>query len=378
MKKNIFIIVILFFISKNSFGQINDPMPNFESETFYNSEKPSEKWNFSLKPYKKITTIKKGIKSPIIEFDTLGRTVLITHDFGDFTSNYSTKYKNNDIIEKVDSKKYKLDKNGKIKGTNQATIQKIIFNNLGEVESSISSQLQKDSTYKNLDYRYYDKKNRLISVMDTLGKIVVKYYYSKSNLIKQENIYERELSNKSITERIYKYNNDNQIYFSESSRIKYVNNKLIEKKVYYTVNQIFKNKLLIKKVLTDDNVIDERIYDYDDDKNLISFIKTKKNTNDGMITLQEKYTRKYENNILIYSDYKNGIGTDDSTFSFTYKFYTDDKSLSKTETTYDNNNRKGNLRDEYFYNEYGHLIKIITTDSNKSSQNEINYEIEYY
>lgn len=378
MKKNIFIFIILFFISKNSICQINDPMPNFDSETFFNSEKPSEKWNFSLKPYKKITTIKKGSIATIIEFDTLGRTVLISHDFDDFTSNYSTTYKNNDIIEKVNSKKYKLDENGKIRGTNQATIQKIIFNDLGEVERGITSQLQKDGTYKNLDYLYYDKKNRLIKIMDTLGINSTNYYYSKNNLIKQEVIYQQDINNKTITERIYKYNNDNQIYFSESSRNKYVNNKLTEKKVYYTINQIFKNKLLIKKILKDDSIIDERIYAYDDSKNLISFLKTKKNNNDGLITFQEKYTYKYENNILIYSDYKNGIGTDDSTFSFTYKFYTDDKSLYKAETTYDNNNRKGNLRDEYFYNEYGHLIKIITTDFNKSSQNEINYEIEYY
>ncbi|MCU0351824.1 MAG: hypothetical protein MUF43_13515, partial [Flavobacterium sp.] len=76
-----------------------------------------------------------------------------------------------------------------------------------------------------------------------------------------------------------------------------------------------------------------------------------------------------------YSEVQEGLSTQQGKFSFTYYFYSDDESLSKQSTT----NNKGNVQTEYFYNEYDHLIKTITTFSDKpNSRNEVVYEIEYY
>jgi hypothetical protein len=50
------------------------------------------------------------------------------------------------------------------------------------------------------------------------------------------------------------------------------------------------------------------------------------------------------------------------------------ESLTKTATTHDN----GNLEVEYFYNEYDHLIKTVTTYVGKPQKSIVEYDIEYY
>ncbi|MNG12756.1 hypothetical protein D3C84_963900 [compost metagenome] len=87
-----------------------------------------------------------------------------------------------------------------------------------------------------------------------------------------------------------------------------------------------------------------------------------------------KRTKKYENNLLVYSEVQEGLGKQEGNFSFTYYFHSDKESLEKTETTYD----KGNAQVKYVYNEYNHLIKTITTYSDEPSRHEVVYEIEYY
>ncbi len=110
---------------------------------------------------------------------------------------------------------------------------------------------------------------------------------------------------------------------------------------------------MVKKVLKDDSETIERNYTYDNNKNLITFIEIKKNNSDGMITSQMKRTKKYENNLLVYSEVQEGLSTQQGKFSFTYYFHSDNESLAKTETT----DNKGNLQREYIYNEHNHLIK---------------------
>lgn len=376
MKKNIYLSFLLFNIL--SFGQIKDPAPNFDAESLYKPKLSSEKWNFSHKAYKKITTIKDNKISLVEEFDSLGRSISTSVDFGDFTSSSFKKYKNNDVIEYVTKKTYKLDQTGKKKGIDEMTCKKINFNSKGKIIDCIETKLTKEGLNKIVSRAFYDKKNRLIKSMDTMGINSTNYYYSKNNLIKQEVVYQKDINNKTITERIYKYNKDNQIYFSESSKNKYVNNKLIEKKVYYTVNQTFKNKLLIKKVLKDDSVIDERIYTYDDNKNLISFLETRKNTTDDLVIYQKKTTHKYENNNLIYSERFDGSSShSNGQYSFTYLIYSDTNLLNKTVNTYDvEKDRKAEV--EYLYNEFNHLVKTISTNLGSDKHNETVYEIEYY
>lgn len=89
---------------------------------------------------------------------------------------------------------------------------------------------------------------------------------------------------------------------------------------------------------------------------------------------QTKRTKKYENNLLKYSEVQEVLSTQQGKFSFTYYFHSENDSLAKTETT----DEKGNLQTEYIYNEYDHLIKTITTYSGKSKQREVVYEIDYY
>lgn len=48
---------------------------------------------------------------------------------------------------------------------------------------------------------------------------------------------------------------------------------------------------------------------------------------------QTKRTKKYENNLLKYSEVQEGLSTQQGKFSFTYYFHSENDSLPKTETT---------------------------------------------
>lgn len=372
MKKLLYQAVLL--ISTFCSGQINDPTPNFDLEnSFQNTENPGDRWFFSKKPFKQIT--KRGDGNPTVDkFDSIGRHIERTVYWNDFTISTITKYKGDKIVEFTRKKTYKHTQSGNTKLPDEITSTKLTLDSKGNILKGISYKLEKDSTFTITGYQYYDKKNRLVSTTDVTGAYVNHFYYSGENLVRNEQISQADTKTKVVIERIYKYNKDNQIVFSESTKSIFENNVLKEKKSYKWVELEYKNRLLIKKVLKDNNETIERSYAYDKDKNLITFIEIKKNNSDGMVTSQTKRTKKYENNLLKYSEIQEGLSRQQGNFSFTYYFHSENDSLAKTETT----DEKGNLQTEYIYNEYDHLIKTITTYSGKSKQREVVYEIEYY
>ena len=372
MKKLFFFTFLL--LSTFCRGQINDPIPNFDLEkSFQNTENPGSKWDFSKKPFKQIIT--RGDGNPTVDkFDSIGRHIERNVYWTDFTVSAITKYKGNRMVEFTRKKTYKDSQNGTAKLPDEITSTKLTLDAKGNILGGVSYKLEKDSTFKVTGNQYYDKKNRLVATKDVTGAYINNYYYSGENLVRNEQISQVNPKTKVVIERIYKYNKDNQIVFSESTKSVFENNELKEKKSYKWVELTYKNKLLVKKILKDDDETIERSYAYDKDNNLTTFIEIKKNNSDGMVTAQTKRTKKYENNILKYAEVQEGLSTQQGKFSFTYYFHSENDSLAKTETTYE----KGNLQTEYIYNEYNHLIKNITTYLGKSKQSEVVYEIEYY
>jgi hypothetical protein len=372
MFKYIIKFVILFIFSINSFGQIGDPTPNFHSEAFRKPERPGSKWDFSKKPYKKI--INSENSKCIDEFDSIGRHTKRSVFWNHVTEMNITKYKGDLVVERTHKQIYNLDKNGKKINQDYILTYKLNINDKGKIIDGKTFKLTKDSIYKIDGYQYYDKKNRLIKSTDSTGhKYIANFYYSGKNLIRKEEIDQIDAKTKTIAERTYKYNKDNQIVFCELIRSVF-RNAILTEKSSGTVEQEFKNNQLVKKVLKNNSETIERNYTYDNNRNLIIFIETEKNNYDGLITSQMKETKKYENNLLVYSEVQEGLGKQEGNFSFTYYFHSDKESLEKTETTYN----KENEQVKYFYNEHNHLIKTITTYSDEPSQYEVVYEIEYY
>ncbi|TAF09448.1 MAG: hypothetical protein EAZ75_07925 [Flavobacteriia bacterium] len=368
----IIIYVLILFFSVLSFGQIGDPTPNLDIERSYqNTENTWDKWDFSKKPYKKIIKSKRTIDL----FDSIGRHIERNVIWNDFTTSVITKYKDDKIVEATTKKIYNLDKSGNKIRPDEITTTKLHLNDKGKILDGKTFKLLKDSIFKVIGYQYYDNKNRLIKTTDSTGLSGQTFYYSGKNLTRIEAILQVSANTKIVTDKTYKYNKDDQIVFYKSVRSTFENNKLREKNVIQTVNLEYKDNLLIKKILIDNSETIERTYTYDKDKNLITFIEIKKNNSDGMITSQMKRTKKYENTLLVYSEVQEGLSKQQGKFSFTYYFHSDDESLVKQAIT----DNKGNLEVEYLYNEYGHLIKTITTFSDiPSSKSEIVYEIEYY
>lgn len=370
MKKLLYISVL--FFSVLSFGQIENPTPDLDTERSYqNTENPWDKWDFYKKPFKKITTNSRTID----KFDSIGRHIERIVIWNDVTNNTIKKYKGNQIVERISKKTYNIDETGKKKGIDRVLTEKLIIDNKGKIIVGTSYKSENDSISIITGHRYYDKKNRLIKTTNFTGENTTNFYYSGDNLTRKKEIRQINAKTKTVTDRTYKYNKNDQIVFSESVRSIFENNTLKEKKVIQTVNLEYKDKLLIKKVLKDNSETVESNYTYNNNKNLITFIETKKNNSDDMITSQIKRTRKYENNLLVYSEVQEGLSTQQGKFSFTYYFHSDDESLVRQATT----DNKGNLEVEYLYNEYGHLIKTITTFSDTPiSKSETVYEIEYY
>ncbi|MBF4472726.1 MULTISPECIES: hypothetical protein [Flavobacterium] len=368
MKQIIYLSFSLFTIL--TFGQIKDPTPNFDIE--WPSASPGDKWDFSKKPYKKI--INSEHSKCIDEFDSIGRHTKRSVFWNEYTIIEIKRYKGDMIVEHTLKQISNFDQNGNKIRPDEITTTKLNLNDKGKIIDGKTFKLTKDSIYKIIGYQYYDNKNRLIKCTDSTGlKYISNFYYSGKNLIRKEEINQIDAKTKTFMDRIYKYK-DNQIVFYESIRSIFKNNILTEKTNNSTVEQEFKNNLIVKKVIKNKSETIERNYTYDNDKNLITFIETKKNNYDGLITSQMKRTKKYENNLLVYSEMQEGLSTEQSNFSFTYYFHSDNESLTKTETT----NNKNNFQCEYLYNEYNHLVKTITTYSNEPSQNEVVYEIEYY
>ena len=370
--KQILYISFLFF-SILSCGQIKDPTPNFNIELGYEkSVTPGDNWDFSKKPYKKIISFENS--KCIDEFDSIGRHTKRSVFWNDFTTIDITKFKGDVVIERTQKRIYNLDQNGNKKRPDEITTTILNLNDKEKTTNGKTLKLTNEGVYKTAGYQYYDSKNRLVKHKDSLETYIDNFYYSGKKLIRKEEIRQIDTKTKTVIDRIYKYNKDNQIVFFESIKSLFKNNILTERKSYRTVEQEFKNKLVTKKVLKDDSETIERNYTYDNNRNLIIFIETKKNNYDGLITSQMKRTKKYENNLLVYSEVQEGLGTNQEKFSFTYYFHSDNDSLVKTETT----DNKGNLQCEYLYNEYNHLMKTITTIPNSSYRNEVVYEIEYY
>lgn len=370
MKKLVYLPFLIFSIL--SFGQINDPTPNFDIEWAY--QKPvtaGDEWDFSKKPFKKITENGKVID----KFDSIGRHIERIVIWNHVTNSTITKYKGNQIVEHISKQIYNIDETGKKMGVDRILTEKLNIDSKGKIIDGTSYKSENDSISIIIGHSYYDKKNRLIKTTNSTGENVTNFYYARDNLIRKEEIRQIDTKTKNVTDRTYKYNKDDQIVFYEYVRSTFENNTLKEKKIIQTVKQEYKNKLLVKKVLTDNSETIERTYTYDNNKNLITFIETKKNNSDGLITSQMKRTKKYENNLLIYSEVQEGLSTQQGKFSFTYNFYSDDESLVRQAST----DNKGNLEVEYLYNEYGHLVKrIVTFSDTPSSKSETVYEIEYY
>lgn len=373
MKNLLYISFLLFNVL--SFGQIHDPAETFDIERSYqNTEQPGDKWDFSKKPFKQITK-RDGGNPTIDKFDSIGRHIERNVLWNSFTVSTITKYKGDIMVEFTRKTIYDFDENGNKIRPDEISTTKLNLDNKGNIIDGASYKLDKDGTFVVTGQRYYDKRNRLIKAVASTGLSGSNYYYSGNNLIRKEEFRQIDEKTKTILERNYKYNKDNQIIFYQSFRKYFVNDKLTENKIGKIVHQEFKNKLLVKKTIIEESETIERNYAYDKDKNQITYIEIKKNNSDGMITSQLKITKKYENNLLVYSEVQEGLSPQQGKFSFTYYFHSDDESLVRQATT----DNKGNLEVEYLYNEYGHLIKQITTFSNTpTSKSEVVYEIEYY
>lgn len=374
MHKSTLLFFILFVFSVNSFGQIKDPAPNFDSEPFRTAQ---NQWEFSKKPYKKITTIKQNRKMISEEFDSIGRSVLHTGYSSDYDQILATTYKNNMMIAVTRKQIYKADEKGIKKDRDEIFTNALNFDKNGEIIDGTSTVLAKDGTYKITGHSFYDKQNRLIKSIDTLGIRSINNYYLKRNLIKQEVIYQKDKNNKSILEKTYKYDKDNQIYFSETSNNTYLNDQLTEKKIVYTVHQTFKNKLIVKKVLISTDFTYDRTYKYDSNKNLIYFLEIKKNTNDGSEIYQIKTSHKFENNRVVHTDHFDGSSDSNGRYSFSDYIYAENGTLSKKRSTYDvQKNKQAEV--SFFYNQYNHIIKIDNVYFDTNSHTQTTYEIEYY
>lgn len=354
-----------------SFGQIGDPTPNLDIEkAFQNNDNIRDKWDFSKHPYKTITQDNRVID----RFDSIGRHTERTVLWNDFTIGAITKYLGDQIVESTRTKTYKRDANGQKKGADEIIITRLTLNESGRILGGKTLTLTKDSVYKVTSHQYYDKQNRLRKVTDSTGLNVRNFYYSGKNLTRIEEI-QNGAHTKTVIDKTYKYNRHNQIVWHEGVITRWENNTLKEKRVFQTVQMEYEKALLVRKVLTDRNETTERKYAYDPDQHLITFIEVKKNKSDGMITSQVKRTRKYENNLLVYSEVQDGLSPQQGKFSFTYYFHSADASLAKIATT----DRSGNLEVRYVYNDYGHLIQTLTVFSDTpGSQTATVYDIEYW
>ena len=111
MKQIICIYFILFNIL--TFGQINNPSPNFDIENVYEkTETPGDKWDYSKKPYKKITSFE--YSKCIDEFDSIGRHTKRSVFWNDFTTINITKYKDDKVVEFTLKRIYNLNETGNI------------------------------------------------------------------------------------------------------------------------------------------------------------------------------------------------------------------------------------------------------------------------
>lgn len=362
-------LIILFSFSISCFAQINDPAPNFDSEPFRTAQ---NQWEFSKKPYKKITTIKQDRKMSCEEFDSIGRSVLHISYNSEFNQSIATQYKKDIMVSVIRKTTY----NNNQKNKDEVFITSINLDKKGHITEGIYKSLAKDGTYKTTGHSFYDNNNNWIKFTDTLGKRSTQNYYSKNNLIKQEVTYQTDSNNKSVKESIYKYDKNNQIYFSETSANKYVNDNLTEKKIVYTVHQTFKNKLLVKKILISTDFTYDRTYKYDAKKNLINFLEIKKNTNDDSEIYRIKTSHIYENDRIVHTDHYDNSRDVNGRYSFSDYIYAENGTLSKKISTNDvQKDKHSEMR--YFYNEYNHIIKT-ETEHDTGTITKTFYEIEYY
>ncbi len=228
MKQLLYIAFLLFSIL--SFGQIGDPTPNFDIELAYEKPvTPGDKWDFSKKPYKKIISFENS--KCIDEFDSIGRHTKRSVFWNDFTTIDITKYKADMIVERTKKRIYNFDKNGNKKRPDEITTTKLNLNDKGQIIDGKTFELTKDSIYKVISYQNYDKKNRLIKATDSTGLNGSNYYYSGKNLIRKEEIHQIDAKTKTVIDRTYKYNKNNQIVFFESIKSIFKNNVLTEKKI---------------------------------------------------------------------------------------------------------------------------------------------------
>jgi hypothetical protein len=290
-------------------GQIGDPTPNLDLEkSFQNTVNPGDKWDFSKKPIKQITK-RDGGNPTVDKFDSIGRHLERIVYWNNFTISNIIKYKGEQMVEMTNKKNYKTPQNGETKLPDEITSTRLKLDSKGRILGGETYKLEKDSTFTVTATQEYDKKNRLVLNQNTSGTYTNYFYYSGANLVRNEQTNQVDEKTKTVIERLYKYNKDNQIVSAEFFKSIFVNNALKEKKSYKQVALEYKNKLLVKKVLTDTEETIERSYAYDQNNNLITFIEIKKNNADGMVTSQTKRTKKYENNIVKYADVQEGLST---------------------------------------------------------------------
>lgn len=373
MNHNLYLLLLLFLFPIHSFGQ-DIPEPNLETETY---NKRLEEWNFKLKPYKKITSFKQGNLSQTEEFDTSGRRTEISTNSKDYISSVSTTYKDGMMVEVIHRRRNKSKPNPSTSFKDQTQVFKINFDKDGKIIDGESLQAADDSIFKTMGRLYYDKKNRLIKVIDIdNGHSSTNYSYSGDNLIQKEIIYQTDPKNKTTTVYNYKYNSNNQPIFLETSTNKYIEDIIVDKKISSTITVIYKGKLLVQKILKDNSTTVERNYTYDKDKNLIFFIEKK--TNNANEPLYEKWRKnKYENKLLVYSqDFDGSSSHRDGKEGYSYYEYSNGL-LHKITRTYDvARDRKAET--EYSYNEFNHLIKVVSTFLDLPNPTITEYQIEYY
>jgi|GEM_PF-5143018 len=354
-----------------SFGQIGNPTPNLDLEPAFQTNGESfSRWDFSKHPYKTITMDHRVVD----RFDSIGRHIERTVDWKNYTDGTTTKYKGDQIVESTWARIYARDENGQKKGSDEILSTRLTLNEKGRIVEGKTLKLTKDSIYTVSSYQYYDKQNRLTKSANSAGTSVQNFYYSGKKLSRIE---ETLITGKTrtVTDKTYKYNKDNQIVLFEWARNTWEDDKVKEHRIIQTVKMEYRKKLLVRKTLVNRDETIERTYAYDNDRNLITFIETTKNNSDGLVTGQVKRTWKYENKLLVYSEIQEGLSRQQGKFSFTYYFHSGDQSLSRAAIT----DNSGNVEVRYVYNDYGHLIQTITTLSDTpSSLTTTVYDIEYY
>lgn len=371
------LVVCLFLGTLFSFSQ-EVLTPNIDQE-FYNKLAIID-LDFKLKPYKSIAEYYNGKLLKTQEFDQSGHLIKNTiTSFNDYLITDTFIYKGDLLIEKKYEKVILKNEDGTSKRPdlkNEITNYKVTFDANNQIINGISSKIINDTITKILSYTYYDKDFRIIKSENIDKTYVTQYFYTKNNLTKKEttNLYKDYVRQKIIYS--YNYNKDNQITAAETVIELFKNEILTEKKVSSSAFLEYKNKQVVKKTLNNQDV-KIREYKYDSKGNLVDFSE-KGYDYQGKLNYEKWRKFKYVKNILLHSEDFDGTSThSDGQSGINDYYYNNEGLLKKTVRTF-NIKAERKMEEEFFYNEFKHLIRKENTIVDIDKKNTTEYQVDYY